>query len=234
MVVSILAIADTVSPFLYDHFRADQWQSIDMVLAAGDLPPEYLDFLCSNLNVPVLYVRGNHDGGFGDDRYDGSRNVHGRIVEVKGLRIAGFEGCQRYNNGAIQYSEAEMNRVARKLRLLAHRTGPADIILAHAPPAGVNDGPDPCHRGFACFVDLIQQWAPAYFVHGHMHVYPGQPRVTTVGATTVLNAYGYQKLEVVRPVPVAAVPPARAARLQPAGAGPLPGFGTQSKGADSR
>src|SRR5438309_7445230 len=102
MTTTILAIADRVSETLYDHFRPERWRDVDLVLSCGDLPPEYLDFLCTTLNVPIFYVRGNHDGGYRSDRYDGCVNVHGRIVSWKGILIAGFEGSYRYNYGPHQ------------------------------------------------------------------------------------------------------------------------------------
>ncbi len=200
MAITILAIADAVSPVLYDHFQADRWRQVDLILSAGDLPPEYLDFLCSSLNVPIFYVRGNHDSRYETSRFDGSENVHGRIVTYNGLRIAGFEGCQRYNNvRSCQYSEAEMRRIVRWTRLKALRHGAPDIILSHAPPAGCHDDADLCHRGFECFREAIDTWKPSLFVHGHVHAYTRHPPASSLGDTTVVNAYPYRLLTLPQP-----------------------------------
>lgn len=196
MQLHVLAVADQVSPFLYDYFEPDRWRHIDLVLSCGDLPPEYLGFLCTSLGVPVLYVRGNHDAGYESDRYDGCDNVHGRIVQRRGLRIAGFEGCRRYNRGSCQYSEDEMQRVVRRSRLKAFLHGTPDLVLSHAPPSGCHDGQDPCHQGFACFRQLIDLWRPAFFVHGHTHNYSGGAAMTRVDHTVVVNAYPYRVLTV--------------------------------------
>lgn len=197
MAVTILAIADAVSPVLYDYFEADRWRQVDIVLSAGDLPPEYLDFLCSSLNVPVLYVRGNHDGRYETSRFDGSENIHGRIVTYNGLRIAGFEGCRRYNHGgACQYTEAQMRRTVRRSRIKALRHGPPDIILSHAPASGCHDDTDECHRGFDCFHDAINSWKPSLFVHGHVHAYHRGPTTSQVGNTTVINVFPYRLITV--------------------------------------
>lgn len=193
MALTILAIADAVSPLLYDHFQVDRWSQVDMVLSAGDLPPDYLDFLCTALNVPILYVRGNHDSRYETSGFDGCENVHGRIVTCQGLRIAGFEGCRRYNNGeSCQYSEAEMRRIVRRSRLKSLHDGPPDIILSHAPPSGCHDDTDVCHRGFDCFREAIDMWKPALFVHGHVHAYHRGPTTSTIGDTTVINAFPYR------------------------------------------
>lgn len=201
MPLNVLAIADIVSPQLYDYFCPERWRDVDLVLSAGDLVPEYLDFLASSLNVPVFYVRGNHDAAYHRERYDGFENVHGRIVEYRGLRIAGFEGCRRYNAGKRQYSESEMRRWVRWTRLRAMRTGAPNLVLTHAPPAQCHDGDDICHRGFECFRDAISSWEPAYFVHGHMHNYTGGPAESRIGSTTVVNAFGFRRIEIADPVP---------------------------------
>lgn len=200
MALNILAIADAVSAQLYDHFQPERWRDVDLVLSAGDLPPEYLDFLCTTLGVPVFYVRGNHDGAYPASRFEGYVNVHGTIAEYRGIRIAGFEGCRRYNHGSVQYQEDEMRRIVRRSRRQALRKGKPQIVLTHAPPAGCHDSADPCHQGFDCFRELIDVWQPEYFIHGHVHSYNRGPTRSTIGTTTVLNAFPYQMFEVAEPV----------------------------------
>jgi Icc-related predicted phosphoesterase len=46
-----------------------------------------------------------------------------------------------------------------------------DIVLTHAPPEGIHDRPDPCHRGFAPFLWLMRVFRPRFLVHGHVHLY---------------------------------------------------------------
>lgn len=194
MATTVLAIADQTSPLLYEYFRRERWQHIDLVLSCGDLPPEYLDLLTTTLGVPVLYVRGNHDARYPRELYDGSENMHGRVRSVSGIRVAGFEGCRRYNQGACQYTEAQMRRLVHRSQRESLRLGPPDIVLTHAPPAGYHDREDPCHRGFECFLEAIDRWQPAFFIHGHTHAYDGADAPITVGQTTVINAFPYVEL----------------------------------------
>lgn len=198
--VKILAVADQVSPVLYDRFDIERWRDVDMILSCGDLPPDYLDFLCTMLGVPVFYVRGNHDG-YKEERYDGLQNVHGHIAEHRGVRIAGFEGSHWYNGGKYQYTDAKMSRIVARTRLQTIRTGPPDIILTHAAPLGCHDGDDLCHRGFAAFRTAIEAWKPELLLHGHMHAYDRRQDEAVIGETRIINPYPFKLIEL--PVKVA-------------------------------
>jgi Icc-related predicted phosphoesterase len=203
MSLTVLAIADGVSDALYTHFRPEAWRKVDLVVSCGDLPPTYLDLLATTLAVPVVYVRGNHDWSYAAEEYAGCENAHGRIVEVKGVRIAGFEGCVRYNTQEYQYTERQMARIVRKVERRARRAGTPDILLTHAPPKGPHEGSDRVHQGFACFTQAIELWRPAYAVHGHTHQYERIEPVTELGDTTLINAYPYRMFQI-EPRPVTA------------------------------
>lgn len=195
--VTILAVADQVSPILYDYFSPERWRHVDVVVSCGDLPPGYLDFLCSMLNVPVLYVRGNHDASFRAEEYDGCVNLHGRIVECAGLRFAGFEGSHRYSSGEYQHTQAQMRHTVGRLRVAALLAGRPDVIVSHAPPAGYHDARDRCHTGFSAFRTAMAAWEPQYLLHGHMHAYAGPQSPTRAGATVVMNAYPFVEVQIV-------------------------------------
>ena len=55
----ILAIADEVDDAMYTDKLARLRP--DLVLSCGDLPFDYLEFIVSRLDVPLVYVPGNHD-----------------------------------------------------------------------------------------------------------------------------------------------------------------------------
>lgn len=190
--MKVLAIADHVDPALYDYFDPARWSDIDLILSCGDLPPGYLDFLLTSLGKPVLYVRGNHDGAYPSEAYAGCHDLNTHVWHESGLNIAGFEGSRRYNRGPVQYSDDEMRRhvlrTSRRLRWL-------DIVVTHAPPHCCHSLPDLCHTGFDAFDWLIERYRPLYLVHGHTHLYGAAQRVTTIGSTQVINAYGHCVLE---------------------------------------
>ena len=190
--MKILAIADTVDPILYEHFDRGRWADVSLVLSCGDLPPQYLDFLCTSLSCPVLYVRGNHDTAYERDRYSGCFDLARHPWTDMGLTVVGFEGSQRYNGRDLQYSEGEMRR---KVWRATRRLHQIDIVVTHAPPLGLQDRPDVCHSGFACYRDLIEQKHPRLFIHGHSHMFGAERRELRVGETKTINAFGHCLLE---------------------------------------
>jgi len=57
----ILAVSDVESRLFYDCYSPGKLDEFDLILSAGDLSPEYLEFLVTMARCPVLYVHGNHD-----------------------------------------------------------------------------------------------------------------------------------------------------------------------------
>ncbi len=195
--MKILAVSDTVEPTLYKAFDPDRFAGIGLVLACGDLPPEYLRFLVGALSAPLYYVRGNHDLRYDTSPPSGGTDLHGRMVRHGGLRLVGLEGSRWYNGGPNQYREAQMRRLVRRMRLRFLLFGAPDIVVAHAPPRHVGDAEDLCHRGFESFGELIVKYRPRYFIHGHIHrnFQRDADRIAQVGDTRVINAYGYVVLD---------------------------------------
>jgi hypothetical protein len=193
--------------------------TVELILACGDLPFEYLDSLMNALDVPLVFVPGNHDpdlSGYRSSRAglmlraglparapwpDGAVNADGRIVDVAGLRVAGLGGCRRYCGGPNQYTDGQQARRARALRTRAgwrrRRDGRGvDVVLTHAPPRGVGDGDDPPHRGFTALHGLVAALGPAALLHGHVHPYGAPVRSATLGRTVVCNVTGWHLLEI--------------------------------------
>ena len=52
----IMAISDTESTALWDHYNSNKITDTDLILSCGDLNPNYLSFLVSCTNLPLLYV----------------------------------------------------------------------------------------------------------------------------------------------------------------------------------
>jgi Icc-related predicted phosphoesterase len=147
--------------------------------------------------VPLFYVKGNHDIRHQERPPRGCRNIHERVVRFGGLKFMGLEGSMWYNGGPQQYTEKQMARTIRRMRPLIWWRGGVDVVLTHAPPRGIHDARDLCHRGFECYRRLIRKYRPSLFVHGHIHQQfeSDADRQTRYEGTRIVNAYGHTRLE---------------------------------------
>ena len=189
--MKILTVADVPCKALWDYFDQSRLDDIDLILSAGDLPATYLSFLVTFAHCPVLYVRGNHDDRYAVNPPEGCVCVEDTVYTYQGIRILGLGGSMRYRPGVNQFTDAQMNRRIRKLRLKLLMSRGFDILLTHAPGKGLDDQEDLPHRGFEAFPALIEKYRPKYMVHGHVHMNYGYnlSREMAVGETKVINAY---------------------------------------------
>lgn len=187
----ILVIADEESKYLWDYYEDGKLKDIDLILSAGDLNPNYLSFLTTFANVPVLYVHGNHDDKYETKPPEGCICIEDQIYVHEGVRILGLGGSMRYTHGKHQYTEREMKRRVKRLWFTLLRHGGFDILLTHAPAYQLNDGRDLPHQGFQVFLELMKKYRPKFFIHGHVHMSYGRQykRYDKYEDTHVINAY---------------------------------------------
>lgn len=217
--MKILCVSDQIDPLVYSSNVKERYKDIDLVISAGDLPMEYLEFIVSSLNKPLLFVFGNHNlkefGVYhscnkGSDTITHEKNaiqmsLCGRGTTYVGFKtykegdllIAGASGSLNYNNGLNQYTDLQMKWKLLKLFpfLLLNKIRYGrwlDILVTHASPAGIHDKPDPCHQGFNSFIWFIKKFRPRWLIHGHIHLYDLQDiRVSKFEDTTIINAYSH-------------------------------------------
>lgn len=220
--MKILCVSNQIDPLVYSSAIKDRFGDVDIVLGAGDLPLDYLEFIVSSLNKPLLFVFGNHHvadmkyfGGGStfsslyswDDpdrrnRGAGATHIGSRVWYEGGLIVAGLGGSMRYNRGENQYTNFEMSLEILKLlpRLLFNRIFRGrflDILLTHAPPQGIHDKEDRCHWGFKPFLSFMRIFKPKYLIHGHIHLYDlSDIRATSYLKTKVINAYGHYVIDI--------------------------------------
>ena len=196
--MKILAVSDVECPALWDYYRPERVAGVDLIISCGDLKREYLEFLVTMTNKPVLYVPGNHDQGYVTAPPEGCETIDGIVYEYRGVRFLGLGGCKLYNDPVYQYTEDQMARRIRRVRKQLRKSGGVDVIVTHAAPTGCGDRHDPAHRGFDCFLDLMDKYRPRDFVHGHVHmIYDSDvPRRMTYGQTEVINAYERYVLDI--------------------------------------
>jgi Icc-related predicted phosphoesterase len=214
--MKILCISDQIDPLVYTNTIKDRFGDIDIVLCAGDLPMDYLDFIISSLNKPLFFVFGNHNlemlsyftGSQMNNYVDeqpcqgfGAIHVGSKVVCQEGVIIAGLGGAMRYNRGNNQFTESQMMWEIVKLipALLFNRVFRGrfvDILLTHASPKGIHDKEDRCHWGFNAFLWFMRTFKPKYLIHGHIHLYSlSDVRVSNYGETQVINAYSHYVID---------------------------------------
>ena len=196
--MKIQTIADEESKYYWDFFEKSKLEGIDLILSAGDLAPQYLEFLATYSKAPIIYVHGNHDKCYDDTPPLGCICADDTIVTQNGIRILGLGGSMKYSGGNYQYTEGEMRMRYMKLmpKIIINRG--FDILLTHSPAKGLNDGQDLPHQGFEEFRELIEKYRPRYFIHGHNHknYSSGFKREDRYLDTTVINAWETYELEI--------------------------------------
>jgi hypothetical protein len=168
--IRILAISDEPDPSLDSPQTREGLGTIDLIVGAGDLQPEYLSFVTDAFHAPLRYVRGNHDVGAAWAHTE--RALHpepmpdGRPITELGLRILAFSGSPVYSGRGLEVSGPAMWGRAVLGWFRAARQKPL-LVVTHAPPRGVNDDTDLAHRGFTSFRWLLDRLAPPLWLHGH-------------------------------------------------------------------
>jgi Icc-related predicted phosphoesterase len=144
-------------------------------------------------NLPLLYVRGNHDENYETNLPSGGICIEDKIYNFNGIKIMGLGGCMPYKNGKNMYSEKEMRSRARKLYLPAMIKG-VDILVTHAPAKGYGDLEDFPHHGYETFNSIMKMFKPQYMLHGHVHTSYGRIRKEhfNPAGTIIYNVCGYK------------------------------------------
>ena len=196
--MKILALSDEECPALWDYYVPGRLSGYDLILACGDLKPEYLSFIVTMAKCPVLYVPGNHDERYAAKPPLGCDSIDDQFVVYNGVRILGLGGCLRYRPGSHQYTDSQMRKRIRKLWLQLFLYKGVDIVVTHAAPAGLGDGEDPPHWGFRALRDFLDKYHPQYLVHGHFHMTYGRsiPREIDYNGTKIINAYERYAFEI--------------------------------------
>lgn len=199
--MKILCVSDTVMSQMENaaHLRR-RYHDVDLLLSCGDMPAAYLEYISSVLNVPLFYVRGNHDTGY-EERPPGGVDLHRHFVEYHGITFYGIEGSLKYNNSPIQYSQFDMSLMVYKSLLPMNfrrlRGQKLDIFVTHAPARGIHDASDLPHRGINAFLRFMNWYEPRYMVHGHVHTYDRRDTVETkYRSTCIMNINPVTLLEI--------------------------------------
>ena len=194
----ILIISDTeiLGQYPIEKFKK-MFFDIDFIISAGDLGNDYLDYLFTTLNKDIIYVNGNHVYNKNHD-ISFCKNIDGKVIKYKGLKIFGLGGSKKYSYQENQYSELEMTqRIVSNLWYLIF--GKLDIMVTHTPPRRINDREDFTHQGFKIFHKILKYFKPKLWIHGHIHLISHlDTQETILENTRIVNAYGYKVIEFIK------------------------------------
>lgn len=197
--IRILAASDEPDPALDFAGNREALGPIDLVVGAGDLSPEQVQFLGDAFRAPLVYVRGNHDRGGPWPALDKLPEAAAGIDRrsLPGVSIlalpwpAASDGTSKRDDGAAWRQVVR----ALGLRLLAPGSRPW-LIVSHVPPRGAGDTPgDPYHVGFAAYALVLQRLRPRLWLHGHTTRASSPTPVVDRGGTTLINVTGSALVE---------------------------------------
>lgn len=153
---------------------------LDAVITAGDLSQYKLAGI-DHVDVPTMGVYGNHCTR-GYLTALGMYDLHLSTTTVGPITFTGLEGCVRYKRDrqAALYTQEEYHQLVAALP-------PADVLVTHCPPRGINDHDDPAHVGIDALNDWLARISPAVMIHGH--TYPTRP-IRQAGSTRVEYVHG--------------------------------------------
>ncbi|MCK3654450.1 hypothetical protein A4G19_01300 [Pasteurellaceae bacterium Macca] len=174
---------------LYPFVRENE--NVALVIL-GDLQlttPDELDKLAQHCDI--WFIHGNHDSKtpMAYDAIWGSawkeRNIHGRVVDVQGVRIAGLGGVFRGHIwmpphrpmffDPIHYCQyCPQEKIWRGGVPLRHRSSifPSDVEALESQKADIlitHEAPRPHPQGFAVINQLARKMGAKKIFHGHHH-----------------------------------------------------------------
>lgn len=206
--MKILAVSDEVVERLYSLCNTGHFSNIELIIGCGDLPYPYLENLVTFLNVPLIYIPGNHDPEYLEDNpktyAEGGSNLDLKLMRIKKFLIGGLGGSVKYRpDGKNQYSQSEAYfRASRMLpRLFLNRIQYGrylDILITHSPPFGIHDDDTEAHTGLKALNWLINIAKPRYHLHGHTHFYQRNLTLSETNhkVTKIINVHPYKVLDV--------------------------------------
>ena len=159
--------------------------SADILLSLGDVHPSTVE-RAANFFRPkrVFAVRGNHDSPYIDWPH-WVEHIHGRSVEVFGLRFGGLDGCWRYKKtGSFLFTQEEAHSV---MQAMPH----VDVLISHNSPALYHERDNGPHQGFEAITEYIDLHAPTLVLHGHQHL----NMQTRRGQTLIAGVWGCKIFE---------------------------------------
>lgn len=156
--MKILHYSDRQSPNFTELYK-----QADVLVSTGDLG--IFDFFGLEDLVerkPAFGVYGNHDSGTYLERL-GITNLHNQVVDFAELKWGGFQGCLKYKESLLMYTEEQAENWANTFPYV-------DVLLLHAGPKGMLDDPsDRTHTGSEHLRKYVLDKKPRVVFVGHQY-----------------------------------------------------------------
>ena len=157
-----LVIADTHGHLSIDENLNLLKEPVDVCLLLGDVSYQELQYIKDTVKAPIYGVLGNHNE-FGDYEKCGIENIHGRVIEINGVRIAGIQGSIRYKKSDLPlYTDEESIEIADSME-------PADILISHDSPKYLYGTHNFAHSGLPGITHYCEKHSVPLNIHGHHH-----------------------------------------------------------------
>ena len=161
----ILVISDTHGCFAEDMIPVNSQGDVqaDICLLLGDMSDRDVAIVDEFINIPKYGILGNHDGWDLYDRH-GIENIHGKVIDFNGVRIAGLQGSIKYKYSDMPlYTDDESVEIADGM-------DSADILISHDSPKYLHGDRDFAHSGLRGITHFCEKWNVPLNIHGHHHV----------------------------------------------------------------
>ena len=165
--LKILFITDTHNCLAYTekymtYLKSLKQSDYDICLILGDLSGADLDVIKRIIPKEKLYgIVGNHDS-LNALEVNNIKNINGKVIECKGVKIAAIMGSNRYKNGDYGMMTQE------ECLQLEQNMERADILVSHD-KAYIYDKHDNAHDGLKGITEYIYRNQIPLHIHGHLH-----------------------------------------------------------------
>ena len=164
--IKILFITDTHGMLKYEKENIDyitELKDYDCCILLGDISTTDIEIIKNIIPNDKIYgVLGNHDGWnlYIDNKIE---SINGKVIEIKGVRIAGINGSYKYKNSNdyVMYSHEESINIANKIL-------DADILVSHDRPF-IKEQYGESHDGLKGITECIYRNHIPLHIHGHIH-----------------------------------------------------------------
>ena len=176
--INMLVITDTHNCFQPDWLDIVDAVNYDVCFFLGDIGGKDYEAILPHIKFPFYGFPGNHDDIETLEKYN-VPNIHGTVIEEKGIHFAGWGGSLWYKDGAdISFTQKES-------MLFADALSESDVLLSHDTCNKLFGTSNPVHMGLKGIRKYCIKKQPILNIHGHHH----KNAIHQVGNTKVIGVF---------------------------------------------